>query len=69
MKTAAESEAFPPAVIVYRQGTLSDAMLTRLQDGMLKVKDSDRGREALTAFRISGFQRVPAELSEKLDEH
>ena len=34
---------------------------------MLKVlRDSDRGREALSSFRITGFQAVPADYQQAL---
>ena len=43
-------------------------MLKHLQDSMLKVNQSDRGRESLDAFRLTGFQPAPADLQQNLTE-
>ena len=66
LKVAAESALIPPAAIVYKRGMLSDKMLKTLQDGMVKVNQSDRGREALTPFHLKGFESVPADYQEQL---
>jgi ABC-type phosphate/phosphonate transport system substrate-binding protein len=66
LKTVAESDPFPPAVIVYHDRTLSNNLLKLLKQRMLKVKDSDKGKEALAAFRISGFESVPADYQKTL---
>jgi ABC-type phosphate/phosphonate transport system substrate-binding protein len=64
LKTAAESEVFPAPVVIYRQGTLSDDMLKKLREGMLKANQSEKGREAMSTFQISGFRPVPADYQE-----
>lgn len=66
LKVVAESEPFPPAVIVHRQGCLSDAMLNLLKERMLKVNQSEKGRESLSSFHITGFQLVPADYQKTL---
>ena len=66
LKIVQESEPFPPAVIVYRQGALSDALLKHLVDSMLKVNQSDQGRDVLKAFHCAGFQTVPADFQQSL---
>lgn len=66
LKIAAESEPFPAAVIVYRENGLSDALLKHLRDSMLKVNQTDRGRESLEAFRVSSFELAPDDYQQKL---
>lgn len=68
LRIAAESVAFPPAVIVYHEGTLSDAYLKHLRDSMLKVNQTERGREALENFQVTGFQLVPAGFEQQLKD-
>ena len=66
LKIVAESEAFPPALIVYRPGNLTDKMLKQVKDGMFKVKETQKGREALHEFKITGFEVVPADIQQSL---
>jgi ABC-type phosphate/phosphonate transport system substrate-binding protein len=66
LKIAAQSEVFPAPAVVYRQGTLSDGMLNTLRSGMLKANKSDKGREAMATFQVSGFQEVPPDYQQLL---
>jgi len=66
LKVVTESEPFPPAIIVYREGHLSKAMLERLKTGMMKANQTDRGRESLDAFKVTGFADVPADFQQSL---
>jgi ABC-type phosphate/phosphonate transport system substrate-binding protein len=68
LQVVAQSESFPVPVVAYRQGTLSDSMLTRFREGMFKANQSDKGREAFAAFNIVGFENVPADYPQKLQE-
>ncbi len=66
LKIAAESPLIPAAAIVYKRGALSAKFLKTLKDGMFKVNQSDKGREALTPFHMKGFASVPANYQEQL---
>jgi len=66
LKIAAQSEIFPAPAVAYHQGTLSDGMLKKLREGMLKANRSDKGREVMATFEISGFQTVPADYQQSL---
>ena len=68
LKVAAESEPFPPAVIAYREGCLSDTMLSRLKEGLIKINQTDRGRESLSTFRVTGFRAVPADFQQNVTD-
>src|SRR4029077_14783909 len=63
LREAARSEAFPPAAIaiVYRQGRLSQDVLGKVRAGLLKVDQSEFGRETLAGFYVTKFQPVPAD--------
>jgi ABC-type phosphate/phosphonate transport system substrate-binding protein len=66
LEALAKSEQFPPTVIAYRQGGLSETALKRFQDGMLKANKTDRGREAMADVGITSFEPVPADFSKLL---
>jgi ABC-type phosphate/phosphonate transport system substrate-binding protein len=66
LKMLAESENFPTSVIGYYEGVLSEKMLTKLRDDMLKANDSEKGQEIMNSFRITRFERVPADYQELL---
>jgi ABC-type phosphate/phosphonate transport system substrate-binding protein len=66
LKTAVESEVFPAPAVIYRKGTLSDDMLKKLREGMLKANQTEKGREAMATFQITGFRRVPADYQKTL---
>ncbi len=66
LKVLAQSEPFPQSVIAYRQGFLSDRVLARFRDGMLKANQADKGREALANFKVSSFEIVPPDYPQLL---
>jgi ABC-type phosphate/phosphonate transport system substrate-binding protein len=66
LKVLVKSEQFPEGVIAYHQGTLSDALLGKLRNGMLKANSSEKGREVMGNFRITSFEMVPADYQQTL---
>lgn len=64
LKELVRLEQFPSSVIAYYQGNLSEGMLTKWKDGMLKANRSDKGREVMGNFRITTFEPVPANYQE-----
>jgi ABC-type phosphate/phosphonate transport system substrate-binding protein len=59
LKTVAESEIFPAAVVAYHPGALSPATLQRFQDGMKEATKTTLGRQLLTLWKLSDFELVP----------
>lgn len=53
------SEAFPPAVVAYHPGALSDDLLTRFRDGLLSAGSTRRGKSLLQMCKITAFKAVP----------
>jgi ABC-type phosphate/phosphonate transport system substrate-binding protein len=61
LKTLAESEVFPAAVVAYRPGAIDAELLQRFRTGMLNASDTALGRQLLTLWKLSGFEAVPAD--------
>ncbi|MEI7687478.1 MAG: PhnD/SsuA/transferrin family substrate-binding protein [Planctomycetota bacterium] len=68
LKTMKESDAFPTAVIVYREGTLSAATLNKFRQGMISANKSDRGRDLMSLWKLTGFEAVPADYEQRCAE-
>jgi ABC-type phosphate/phosphonate transport system substrate-binding protein len=59
LKTVAESEVFPAAVVAYYPGSLDQATLQRFQDGMKDATKTVLGKQLLTLWKLSDFELVP----------
>jgi hypothetical protein len=68
LKVLAHSEAFPPAVIAYRQGTLSEATLTKIRDGLCSAHKTPIGEEMMKMWGITSFEPAPATYGQALAE-
>lgn len=68
LKTLQESEPFPTAVVVYKQGALSDATLGKFRQGMMSANKSDRGRDLMSLWKLTSFEPVPADYLERCAE-
>jgi TRAP-type uncharacterized transport system substrate-binding protein len=66
LKVLAKSESFPPTVIAYRPGVLSEGAVKKFRAGMIKANESTRGREAMADVGIRAFQEVPADFAKLL---
>jgi ABC-type phosphate/phosphonate transport system substrate-binding protein len=64
LRILAQSEPFPPPVIVYRHGGLSAEALARFRDGMLRANQTDSGRKMMRTWSISAFEAVPENYDE-----
>jgi ABC-type phosphate/phosphonate transport system substrate-binding protein len=66
LKTAVKSEAFPPAVIAYKPGVLSEEALKRFKTGLITANQNPKGKQLLTMCRITCFEAVPENYEEML---
>jgi ABC-type phosphate/phosphonate transport system substrate-binding protein len=66
LKTAVKSEAFPPAVIAYKPGILSEETLKRFRNGLITADQNPKGKQLLNMCRINCFQAVPNNYEEML---
>lgn len=67
LKVAVESEAFPAGVVVYRTGVLDEKTLKRFKDGLLGSHKSILGKQLLTMWKLTGFEAVPDDYEQTLD--
>jgi ABC-type phosphate/phosphonate transport system substrate-binding protein len=68
LKIIKQSEPFPAAVIVYREGALTDDTLKRFRDGMISANQAQRGRDMMSIFKMTAFEPVPADYSQQIAE-
>jgi ABC-type phosphate/phosphonate transport system substrate-binding protein len=61
-----KSEPFPATVVVYHAGSVSDKVVTKFREGMFKANKSPKGQDAMANFRITAFEKVPADYSKQL---
>jgi ABC-type phosphate/phosphonate transport system substrate-binding protein len=61
-----QSDAFPPAVIVYKQGALPSATLNQFRDGLLKAHKNPVGADMMKMWSIDGFELPPENFSQML---
>jgi ABC-type phosphate/phosphonate transport system substrate-binding protein len=66
LRTLAESEVFPAAVVAYRPGAINEELLQRFRTGMLNASDTALGRQLLTLWKLTGFEAVPADYDQTL---
>lgn len=59
LRVLEESERFPCSVVVYKRGKLGKETRKRLHDGMLDAGKSALGRQLMTLWQMTGFERVP----------
>ena len=61
MQVIAQSEPFPPMGLFYMPGKVSAEIVEKFRSGMLKANDNARSRDAMSTFKITSFEQVPAE--------
>jgi len=68
LKVIKQSEPFPPAVVVYREGALSADTLKRFRDGMIGANQTPRGRDMMSMFKMTAFEPVPDNYGQMIAE-
>jgi ABC-type phosphate/phosphonate transport system substrate-binding protein len=66
LRVLQQSDAFPPAVIVYKQGALPAATLSQFRDGLLKAHKNPVGADMMKMWSIDGFELPPENFSQML---
>lgn len=61
-----QSEPFPPGVLVYKKGELSEEAIRRFREGMIKAHEHGKGRALLGLCRLRGFEPVPEDFDQML---
>jgi ABC-type phosphate/phosphonate transport system substrate-binding protein len=61
-----ESEDFPPAVVVYKPGTLEQKTVDQFRAGMLKAHTIPDGRAMMKSWNIQEFEAIPKDYAKSL---
>lgn len=68
LKVVVESPPFPAPVLILRPSpTVDTKLVERFVNAMLKVHESDAGRQTLTLWRLRRFEQVPQDYTQQLD--
>jgi ABC-type phosphate/phosphonate transport system substrate-binding protein len=60
LRVLGQSEDFPPAVLVYKEGGLDETALARLRDGLLTAHKTAKASRLMGLIRVEKFDAVPA---------
>lgn len=66
LKVLKDSELFPTGVIAYREGSLNETICNRFREGLGNANKTDRGRDMMSMFRITGFETIPDDYAQNL---
>jgi ABC-type phosphate/phosphonate transport system substrate-binding protein len=66
LKEIAHSQQFPPGLVAYYDSTLDPATLKRFETGLLQARDKEKGQTMLTLFKLTGFEKVPADFGKMI---
>lgn len=66
MRILQQSEDFPPAVIVYTEGTLDKKTLEQFRDGLFKAHEIADGRDMMRSWNIERFEPIPKDYDKRL---
>jgi ABC-type phosphate/phosphonate transport system substrate-binding protein len=59
LKDLLQSEAFPDTVVVFHAGFYEEALLQRCRDGLIKADSTALGRQMLTLWLMTAFEKIP----------
>ncbi len=68
LKDLLHSESFPDTVVVYHGGVFEEAVLQRFRDGLIKADNTALGRQLLTLWLMTAFERIPDNYNQLLTE-
>jgi ABC-type phosphate/phosphonate transport system substrate-binding protein len=61
LRTIEESPPFPPMAVFYMPNKVAAETVTKMRTGMLSANASARSRDAMSSFKITAFEAVPAD--------
>jgi ABC-type phosphate/phosphonate transport system substrate-binding protein len=67
LKVLAESDPFPPAVVVYRKDVFDAKTADKVRDGLLRGMTSPQGKLLAGLWRLKGFDKATPEYQTELD--
>ena len=66
LRVLSKSEVFPPTVIAFKKGSLDDAAVKKVRDGLLSAHETSKAAKLLNLIRVEKFDLVPAGYDELL---
>lgn len=66
LRVLQESEEFPPAVLLYKPGTVDEKTVAQFRDGLLKAHTIPDGRDMMKSWNIESFALIPKDYDMKL---
>jgi ABC-type phosphate/phosphonate transport system substrate-binding protein len=67
LKELRKPESFPVPIVAYVEGKLGDADLRAFREGIVKAQKTAKGRQALMLWKLTGFEPVPDDYGQLLD--
>ena len=68
LRVLAKSEEFPPAVLCYRKGSLTDDQVKQIRDGLIASSKTATGKVLMTLWNLKGFEAPPKGYQTSLDD-
>lgn len=66
LKVLAKSDVFPPTVVAYKKGSLSEATLQTIRTGLLTAHDASKGAKLMNLIKLERFEELPSGYDEML---
>jgi ABC-type phosphate/phosphonate transport system substrate-binding protein len=66
LRELARSDVFPPTVIAYKTGSLDEAVVKSLREGLLTAHENAKAARLMNLIRIDRFDSVPENYDESL---
>jgi ABC-type phosphate/phosphonate transport system substrate-binding protein len=66
LRVLAQSEPFPPTVVVYRKEAIGSDLVQKIKAGLVSTKDNAQGRAFLLLWKLKGFEDVPPGYDDEL---
>jgi ABC-type phosphate/phosphonate transport system substrate-binding protein len=66
LKELQAPQTFPAPVVAYHAGALNEATLRRFREGMMAAGRQARGKQFLSLWKLTGFEKVPDDYKQLL---
>jgi ABC-type phosphate/phosphonate transport system substrate-binding protein len=66
LRVLSKSEVFPPSVIAFKKGSLDDAVVKKVRDGLLTAHEASKAAKLLNLIKVERFDLVPGTYDESL---
>jgi len=67
LKVLHQSESFPPAVVAYRKGALTEQEAHQIREGLSTANKTTSGKMMMMLWNLKGFEVPPTDYQQRLD--